>query len=305
MSVAYFEETTGRDISKDIETNKRGRRTFVIRTTEPVDGASVVLADLVARGFAFNAIYRYTDDSNPALPVEITDDSVVIVNVAVAQDNPNDPRDWRATVEYAGVEDPTAQPAEVEYSPTRYQKALVKDVNGKAVVNSARDPFESGITVDRTRFTLTITKAVSGWDPIAALAYQDSLNQGAFLAAVHPPGFAPLTCKLTLGAKRMRRKGNASFYWLRTATIDIDREGWKVKVRDAGYREAIFDPGNPALIIGQKDIFTGPGVRAASPQLLKDGKWVKPPELPPDPLEFDGYEVKDWAPLALEYELDS
>jgi hypothetical protein len=305
MSVAYFQEITGRDISKDIETNKRGRRTFVIRTTEPVDGSSVVLADLVARGFTFNSIYRYTDDSNPALPIEITDDSVVIVNVAVSQDNPNDPRDWRGVVEYAGVEDPTAQPAEVEYSPTRYQKALVKDVNDVPVVNSARDPFESGITVDRTRFTLTITKAVSTWDPVAAAAYQDTVNLNSFLDVVHPPGFPPGTCKLTLGAKRMRRKGNASFYWLRTATIDIDLEGWKVKVRDAGYREAVFDPGNPTVITGQKPIFVQPGVLASSPQLLKDGKWVKPPELPPDPLEFDGYWLEVWAPLGLEYGVDS
>jgi hypothetical protein len=263
-----------------------------VRTTAPQDGASVVLA---APGIpVFNDPYQYLDDSNPLAPIAVIDNTVVAVNIQVTQDNPDDPQDWRIVVDYMGVEDPTAQPAEVEYSPTRYQKALVKDVADVAVVNTAKDPFEGGITVDRTRFTLTLVKAVIDWDPVAALEYQDTLNQFPFLQATHPPGFLSLTCKLTWGAKRVRRKGTATFYWLRTAVVDIDKEGWKVKVRNAGFNEIVGGVKRPILDAG--------GVPVTSPQLLKaDGSRLPHGDPIPLPLEFDGYFVKDWSALGLEY----
>lgn len=301
MAVALIKEITGREGSKDVDTNRKDKRTFLVRTTTPQDGTKVVLEAMALAGYTFNAVYKYTDDSNPLAPVEVIDNQLVIVDVSVSQDNPNDPRDWRAVVMYAGVDDPVLQPADVEYSPTPYQQTLTKDTADKPILNSAGDPFESGITVDRTRFTLVITKAAPAWDPVAALAYQDTLNMAAFLSTVHPPGFAPGTCKIKLGGKRLRRAGTATFYWLVTATIDIKTDGWKQKVRDAGYYEVVRDPNPPNAITDRRPIFVKPGVLATAPQLLKDGKWVKPPDPVPDPLEFDGYKTKDWAPLNLIY----
>jgi hypothetical protein len=294
MSVELVNEITGRDGSQDVDTNKKYRRTFIVRTSTPQDGASVVLT---APGLPlFNDPYQYLDDSDPLDPVPVTDTAVVAVDIQVTQDNANDPQDWRVIVQYAGVEDPTSQPPDVDYSPVRYQKSLVVDLNDDPVVNSATDPFEGGITVDRTRFTLTITKAVDTFDPVAALAYQETLNQFSFLVAAHPPGFDPGTCKLTLSAKRIRRKGTFSFYWMRTAVIDIDREGWTVKVRDAGYNELVGGAKRIILISG--------GIQASSPQLLKpDGTKLPTGDPIPNPLEFEGYETKDWTSLALEYSL--
>lgn len=300
MAVVFVEEITGRQGSKDVDTNKQYRRTWIVRTSSPQDGASVVLA---APGIPlFNDPYQYLDDSDPFNPVPVTDTSAVAVQIQASQDNANDPQDWRVMVDYVGVEDPVVQPAEVEYTPTRYQKSLVKDVKDKPVVNSAKDPFEGGITVDRTRFTLTIVKAVPNWDPVAAVDYQESLNEQPFLQATHPPGFAPGTCKLTWGAKRVRRQGTLTFYWLRTAVIDIDKEGWKVKVRDAGLNYAVRDELNPAIIVKRAKIMIEPGVEATSPQLLDgDGAPLLPGADVPDPLEFDGYFVKDWSGLGIEY----
>lgn len=306
MAAAIVTEITGRDGSKDVDTNKRYRRTWLVRTTAPQDGASVVLA---ASPVAFNDAYSYVDDSTPGAPVTVTDAAAVCVDISVSQDNTNDPQDWRIVAQYAGVDDPVGQPAEVEYSPTRYQKALVVDVKGKPVVNSAFDPFESGITVDRTRFTLTLSKNVLTWDPVAMLPYQDSLNQSIFLAAVHPPGFAAGTCKLNISAKRMRRKGTNSFYWHRTAIIDIDIEGWQIKVRDAGFNELVRDPDTGEIKGDRKIMVGGPvgssmrtGDYATSPQLLKlNGSALPRGATVPLPLPFDGYETKNWAPLGLEY----
>lgn len=305
MSVVYFKEITGRDGHKDVDTNKRYRRTWVVRTSNPVDGANIVLA---APGVpAFNDPYQYTDDVTVP-SATITDYNAVCVDIRASQDNPDDPQDWRVFAEYVGVEDPLAQPAEVEISPTRYQKALVKDLTKptpKNVVNSAGDPFESGIVVDRTRFTITISKAVVDFNPRSFAEYQDSVNQETFLAAVHPPGFPAGTCKLTVGAKRMRRAGSKSFYWIRTAVIEVDLEGWKVKVRDAGLNELVYDAGG-TTVVNKKRIWVGkPATEATSPQLLNpNGTYVGPlaPGAPvPAPLEFVGYESKSWIPLGLEY----
>lgn len=293
MGVAFIKEITGRDGSKDSDSNKRYRRTWVVRADTPQDGASVVLA--AAELPKFNDTYTYLDDSNPLVPVVVTDPAAVVVDVQAVQDNINDPLDWRVIVQYAGVEDPAAQPAEVEYSPTRYQKAILEDVNGVPVMNAAGDYFEGGITVDRTRFTLTIVKAVLTWNPVAALAYEDSLNQTPFLALTHPPGFAPGTCKLTWGAKRVRRAGTTSFYWLRTAVIDIDRDGWKVPVRNTGFREK--DP-----VTGERKAIQNRGVPVPAPVLLADDGTRLPDGDPiPDPFLFDGYVTKDWAGQGLEY----
>ncbi|QEG27573.1 hypothetical protein GobsT_23290 [Gemmata obscuriglobus] len=44
MSVVFVQEITGRDGSKDVDTNKRYRRAWIVRTSNPVDGANIVLA---------------------------------------------------------------------------------------------------------------------------------------------------------------------------------------------------------------------------------------------------------------------
>ncbi|HEY1188529.1 MAG TPA: hypothetical protein VGE74_12830 [Gemmata sp.] len=301
MSVVFIQEMTGRDGSKDVDTNKRYRRTWIVRTDRPQDGAGVVLN---AAPVAFNDIYQYEDDSGP-ISATITDPLAVCVDIRATQDNPNDPQDWRVTAEYAGIDDPLAQPADVEYSPTRYQKALVTDLDNKAVTNAAGDPFESGILVDRTRFTLTIVKPVLDWDAAAADEFNDSVNRDDFIPTPGKTAFKKETCKLTWGAKRMRRAGTNSFYWLRTAVIDIDKEGWKVKLRNAGFNELVYSGPPDEVLLKKIKIMISPGMEATSPQLLHpDGTAVgklKPGDPVPPLLEFRGYNVKSWETLGLQY----
>lgn len=300
MAVVLINEITGRDGSRDVDTNRRYRRTWLMRTSVPDDGVDVVLA---ASPVARNDPYEYVNTSGE-VPTTVKDPLMVCIDVRASQDNANDPRDWRLTAEYVGIDDPLAQPAEVEYNPTRYQKSLVVDLDGKPVVNAANDPFETGITVDRTRFTLTISKPVLDWDPVAALEFQDSVNQETFVPTVGKPGFPAKTCKLTWGAKRVRRAGN-TFYWLRTSVIDIDLEGWNVKLRNAGLNELVYDPAGE-IVINKKRIWVGkPATEATSPQLLTpNGTYIGPlaPGSPlPAPLEFRGYNLKSWVTLDLQY----
>lgn len=296
MAVVHFEEVTGRDGSEDIETVRRYRRVFQVLCDTPQDGASVVLAHpLIPQ---FGDAYEYIDTTG--IPATVTDTEVVAVERRVEQGDGENLQNWRVTVEYAGVTDPEAVPAEVEYSPTRYQVSIIEDINDppKPVVNTAGDPFEGGITVDRTRGTLVIVRNKTNFDPVEASKYNDTLNEETFLGLVHPPGFAPGTCKLTIGAKRLRKRGRTEFYWQVRYEIDIDRRGWKVKVRNAGYRELVGPPGSKE----PRPIMLKPGVNATSPQLLAaDGTALAVGAAIPPPLEFDGYETKPWSPLGIEY----
>lgn len=298
MSVVAFTETTSRDGSQDVDSNKRYRRTFQVLTGTPQDGAAVVLA--YAEIPNFNDAYAYTDDTVPEFPVLVIDGDAVVVQVEVSQDDDN-LQNWTVIVHYAGVEDPEAQPAEVDYSPTRYQKALVEDLDDEPVRNSAGDPFADGITVDRTRFTLVVTKNLVSFDPVEMLEYQDTVNQAPFLVEVHPPGFDAETCKLTVGAKRVRKQGTSQFYWAVRYEIDIDREGWRVKPRDAGfnYYDAVANKKLPI-------ISEATGLPYSTPQLLDGSGAVLPQDgdpviAGPGGAGFKGYEVKDWAPLGITY----
>lgn len=302
MSVVFIQEITGRDGTKDVDTNKRYRRTWIVRTSSTTDGASVVLA---APGIpSFNSPYQYVGEDGT-----VQDPSAVCVEVRVSQDNANDPLDWRVIADYVGIDDPTAQPADVDYSPTRYQKALVTDLDGRAVVNTAGDPFESGMTVDRTRFTLTIVKPVLFWDAAAADEFNDSVNLDTFIPSVGTTGFPAGTCKLVWGAKRVKRAGNNSFYWLRTSVIDINKEGWTVRLRNAGFKQLVYNVPDPVpgvtVPIDSRLIMVGKGEYATSPQLLDAaGRWIgpiKPGAAVPAPLAFKGYYLKSWATLNLQY----
>ena len=137
MAVQIVEEITGRNGSKDVDTNKDYRRIWIVRTSAPQDGANVVLA---APGIPlFNDPFMYLDDTDPDNPVPVVDDTAVAVKIVASQDNADDPLDWRVTVDYLGVEDPTLQPAEVEYSPTRYaEKVAAAYVEVEARVRDGR-----------------------------------------------------------------------------------------------------------------------------------------------------------------------
>src|SRR5262249_18755392 len=205
-----------------------------------------------------------------------------------------------ATIRYAGIDDIDLLPWEVDYNPTRYQKPLLRDLSepSKRVLNTADDPFAGGVMVDRTRKTLVLVKPVLNWDPVMSDEYNDTLNLLPFLQGRHPPGFAPQTCKLTIGETRLPFPGNQTYFWRVRAEIDIDRRGWQSKPLNAGYHQKLTVLGVPTR---QKIILPG-GLTPSSPVPLDaDGKYLPPGAGDPLYLEFNGYEVKDWTLLNLEY----
>lgn len=296
MGVYHFKEVTGRTGSVDFDTRLEYTRVFQALTDSPLDGASVVRAHPGIP--AFGDVYQYTAPGGAT----VTDPKARCVFVRVTQDDPECFTNWTVTADYRGIDDPTAQPPEVKWGTVPFQVAKLKDAASPPLVykNSAGDPFESGRLIDDYRFSLTVVRNVpaSAFDPIQAELYKHSLNEQVFLAARHPPGLAPRTCKLLLTADLVWYDGSRTeFYWRRTAAIEYRRDTWDGKLRDQGYREII--PGKfgdkPQPAIDEN------GGRPTHPVLLNGSGARLPVGDPPVELSFTDYVARNWGGLDLEY----
>lgn len=294
MGVVHFKEVTGRSGSEDQGTNREYVRTFQVLTESPSDGADIVrdYGEVPSRGETYN----YVD----ALGGERADETSVCVSVRVSQDDGDNFQNWTVVAEYRGLDDPTADPPEVDYETVSYQAAKLKDTLGTVYRNSAGDPPEGGRLVDADRFTLTIVKNVTAaaWNPLVAELYLNSLNSQVFLAARHPPGFAAGTCKLKLTARLVWYPDRTTFYWRRTAKIEYKREGWVGKLRDAGYNAKIAGGmfgGVPVPMIASN------GTRYTHPQLLDGSGYKLAPGGTPVEISYADYNTQAWGVLDLEY----
>lgn len=318
MAVAFVREISTRSGSQDQDTNHRYTRTFEVYTDDPNDGAlTAMTADPLP---LFGEFYKEYAADGVTL-INSDEESKLVDCQAEQPDAENNFQLWHVRCEYVGLTDPTAVPAEVEFDPVPYQKTLIQDLTvkagddpakptGKPIQNSAGDPYEHGATVDRSRWRLTIVQNIldESWNPLEVEKYNDTTNKYPFLATKYSPGFPENTCKLQIGAQRVRRSDNRTFYWRRKAVIDINaREvyksgtnaeivvGWQILLRDAGYKELKGAGPDKVTITDNR------GLTSSSPQPLDGaGHKLTDPTATPFTNYFVGYLSKDWSPLGLE-----
>lgn len=324
--VLWFEEVTDREQNRNIDGNRRMTRAFQLMTSHPLVGSTTVaLFDQLVTPFeppdpgaAFNGnpqrrVPRPGDkyvELDDRWNVIYTANHVVCVGVRVYQTDADNLRNWMAVAEYVGEDDPLAQPHEVDWETVPYQEALLVEVDedppfaaARPVLNSAKDPFREGVLTDGDRDQVTIVKNVINYDPVAAKQYQNSINANTYLAARHPPGYPPGTCKVKLKARRVRRSSNTDFYWRVTAVVEIDLRGWDARVRDAGFN---YLPGGVAAQktpIALHPRFVGRPAPSTEQLLKPDGDLADPADPVPDPLTFRKHKRKSWTALGfvLEY----
>jgi len=90
---------------------------------------------------------------------------------------------WILTASYSSQreisEDPTADPPQFHWSTQQFQQVYHMDRNGKAIVNSAGDPYDPPIEGDDSRISVTMSRnlaAVPAW----IFAYKDAVNSAQF-----------------------------------------------------------------------------------------------------------------------------
>ena len=221
MTVIFKEETgEGRSASNEKGMRKYSRA-FRLETTSQMDGPYAVGSD--ANLPAIGSLHP--EDSNAWC-------------VSLRVENSNPWKGWTVTAEYTSereiTEDPTAEPAAITWSSEQFQRPVIYDNSGNAVVNSAGDPFDPPVMMDDSRPVVTISKnlaVVPAW----ILAYQDAVNSDAFYVDGITVG-AGLAKVQSVTVGEVQRRNNISFRVV-NLVIHLERNGWLVEAQDVGFRE--------------------------------------------------------------------
>jgi len=307
--IAHCQEVYNRAGEIEQNTRKRYTRTFQILTPTPQHGATEVrdCPLLPAMGS------RWERKDGAGAVIEFDEDSRLVQKVATQNDADN-LQNWTVNCEYVGLGDPTAEPPDVQWGGDKWQETTNQDVTGRLYCNSAGDPYEGGLTRDRTRRTLTITRNVLTWDPRVKDEYTDTVNETALLVAEHPPGFPAGTAKIdTIDAVAVFWEHypiiRTPKYWRETIKISIDYRDWESsQPLDAGFRHLVLEGVPPDEVLRRVRIIDRVGSMGAGPSLLDGEGGLLPvggaPVFAGDKAEFppfQRYETKDWGPLNIGY----
>lgn len=188
---------------------------------------------------------------------------------------------------------PLARAPQVRWASQQYAKAIHKDLDGKALVNSAGDPFDPPVEVDRSRWVVTISKNVSSVPPVI-LTYSDSINDNPFTI-----GGVTVEAKkaklMALEISELQVENDIQFYVF-TYAMEFRKEGWTLEVLDQGLRQK--DPNDATLRIRiQDDGDPAQDVQSPWPLDGSGGKLADPKFDTVKFLEFRAYEERDFSIL--------
>lgn len=200
-------------------------RVFTITmTADSVGTATVLKAAELLFGVYVGAVYVADGESD-------TDSACVGVR---AETNSPDGRGWLVTAQYEALEDPLSVRRTLQYDYQPYEKIFEKDVENKAVLNSAKDPFDPPPLIDDSRPVLVITRNEGTYDEAIVRAYKDRINVATFRG--NPP--RTVKCNAIKGREiwSPRVPYNDGIYYEVTYEFAIRPEGWDMRLLDCGYR---------------------------------------------------------------------
>jgi len=208
----------------------------------------------------------YAIGSNASLPnigsLHPEDSSAWCRELTVENDAPY--AGWIVTANYSSErelsETPTSDPAFVTWDSEQFQKPVIQDKDGDAVVNSAGDFFDPPAMMDDSRRVVTVQKNLTAV-PTWILDYQDAVNSDSF--SVDGVTIAIGTAKMqrvSVGAEDIR---NGIAFRQVTFTMHLQRDGWDMQILDAGFRR--IDPGDSTKRIA---ISLDDGTEPTTPALL-------------------------------------
>lgn len=189
---------------------------------------------------------------------------------------------------------PTQRRAKIRWTTSRGMEAISRDINGKAVLNSAGDYFDPPVEVVRSFWEVSVTKNVAAV-PSYILEYADGINQSSW--TIQGRVFQPQTALITaidIGEEQEETIDNVTYtYYEFSYTVTHNRRTWKLKVLDQGFRyrsgtgrkniqtndSQPRDITSPALLDGSGQVLSNPTPETAKYQ------------------EFDGYIAVDFSAL--------
>lgn len=182
-------------------------------------------------------------------------------------------------------ENPLDRPTQIKGKFAQFQRSIDKDLDGIAVVNSARQPFDPPVVIDDSRPVIEMTRNEASLDFTLLATYQDAINQDTFL------GFPPYTCKLIIPTFDQHFE-NGVFFWTITYEIHIRRELWHpLQVLDQGYYK---------LVAGSPEVITDAnGKTLTAPRLLDGAGSPLASGASPVYMNFKPYKILPFAALSL------
>lgn len=124
-------------------------------------------------------------------------------------------------------DNPLNRAADVSWDSEEVIEALLRDLDGKPILNSAYQQFATTITAIRRRRVITIVKNQETYNDATAEAYEGCVNSVSFLSKA----VGTVWCK-KISAVRVF-ESNIYFYRV-TYVFVYDPLGWKTRVVDAG-----------------------------------------------------------------------
>lgn len=209
------------------------------------------------------------------------------------------PRHKEPVPEESNVEpkaDPTAENPVVSVGSAVRETVLEKDINGKAVDNSANDPFDPPVLEEEHDDLLSVTVNIAdgSFNMATTMAYKDTYNDAAITICKYAiPQYAGLMRDIQ--CQPLSRNGTN--YWAVTYEIQVTRRDglWqKLEVLDQGYQYLDAADGNK-----KKDIENDQGQRVSRPQKLDGSGGILASGADPKFEEFETKSSADWSALSL------
>ena len=246
MSVVSIKSVTGRSGEFGLLTESRGTRKWRVITNSKLDDETIII------NYAHNTT---GPDGQYLLPRPYIDNhptnaAFLCRRLNIDQDTEN-PFVWIATATYSAspvselqlntqeAPNPLQRRAEFTWTTNFYQMAIDQDLDGKAIANSAGDPYDPPIEIQRSHAVCAIAKNVIGL-PSWVLDYENAVNADTFaIDGLTVPQYKARLSGIGLSAiKREKIAAGVEYeYRVFTCRIELNRKGWHPhKVLDQGYR---------------------------------------------------------------------
>lgn len=267
---------SGRSGEFGLITDSRAVRKWVITTTNKYDD------EIVIRNYG-----QQTNDANgrPYLPTPYVTThpsmpAFLCHRLNIDQDTDN-PYKWTASATFGSkptseleanqqeATDPLSRRASFTWTTAHYQQAITKDISGNGVVNSAGDPYDPPVEIQRSRAVCTISKnviQVPGW----VLDYENAINSDTFIVdGLTVPQYAARLSGIGLSEIKREKIAIGIEFQYRTfaCRLELNRDLWyPLKVLDIGYRRK--DPNDATKRIPIYEEGTSSSRPVTTPRLL-------------------------------------
>jgi hypothetical protein len=264
MPAIYVGEIwNGRTGSADEHGARSYARIFRVITNNQLDGSLVAMGAVgIPRKFS-----AYVD-------ANLNFDAGCIARKISAAQDQDHPCFWIVTVGYStseltprqqpsktdpsqqGQENPLLRPPTYKLSFNMVPRPLERDLNRRAVVNSASEKFDPPPMIEDDRPVLTIERNEANLDLDLVIDYHNAINSDHFFGSL-----LRRRAKLKIAADQQNENGFA--YWKFTYTLEFRRESWQQDglFLDQGFHKATLS-GIPKVITDEQ------GKCLTSPALL-------------------------------------